>query len=106
MPRNRDAPAFRPEKFDNRGLSHGNAHPKVIAAAERAEAAGLHLTHFNSGSTGNDSNGFRVFLGTEERDHFHGGHLSHMPDLRHVEAFLDGFERAVAHERAKAEGRA
>ena len=53
-------------------------HPLVAKLAEDATRAGLLVSQFNSGTTRNESNGFRLFLAEgapwKEPDHFCGLH--------------------------------
>ena len=68
--------------------------PEALQApATRAEALGLRLEHYNSGSPKNPLNGTRVFRGTEPHAFFGGDHIAHLARLGQVTAFLTGYEQ-------------
>jgi hypothetical protein len=67
--------------------------------ATEARNLGLAISHYNSGSPRNLSNGTRIFSVADREDgyvdHFRGDHIAHFDDVRKVKAFLAGFKAAT-----------
>ena len=64
-------------------------------AALRARNLDLWLVSYNSGSTRNSNNGFRIFQGTETPDYFRGDQLVQLKTKAEVLAWLNGYLTAA-----------